>query len=149
VFLHDDALLSSIHLSILIHASHEFIVSLFRLDFIREPFLEEDGEFVVEIICIVHISNVSYNPVSPPKRIGSEKKKEVRGRDGWIRDMQHTTIRPLYRLLPAKRTLVLPIILHHDQTSDAKHVAAPELHGPPLDFHAHGAAVVVDLGDVG
>jgi hypothetical protein len=48
--LHDNALLSSIHLSILIDTSHEFVIALFGLDFIWEPFLEEGGEFVVEVI---------------------------------------------------------------------------------------------------
>jgi len=48
--LHDDALFSRIHLSILIHASHELIVALFVLYFVREPSLEEGGLLGVEIV---------------------------------------------------------------------------------------------------
>jgi hypothetical protein len=38
-----------IHLAILIHARHQLIVALFGFDFVWEPFLEESGEFVIEV----------------------------------------------------------------------------------------------------
>jgi hypothetical protein len=60
--LHDDALLSSIHLSVLIDTSHEFVVSLFGLDFVWEPFLEKGGEFVVEVICYHMSISRSFRP---------------------------------------------------------------------------------------
>jgi hypothetical protein len=47
---HDDALLSSIHLSVLIDAGHEFVVALLGLDFIWEPLLKESGHFVVKVV---------------------------------------------------------------------------------------------------
>jgi hypothetical protein len=43
---------------------------------------------------------------------------------------------------------MLFVILHDNQTPDAKHVVAAQLDGPPFDLHAHGARVVVDLGYV-
>lgn len=49
--LHDNALLTCIHFTVLVDAGHEFVVALFGLDFVREPFLQEGGEFVVEVVC--------------------------------------------------------------------------------------------------
>lgn len=51
-------------------------------------------------------------------------------------------------LLATKGAVVLLVILHNNQTSDAKCVAAAKLHRPPLDLKAHGTGVVVDLGNV-
>jgi hypothetical protein len=42
----------------------------------------------------------------------------------------------------------LLVVLHDDQASDAKGVVAAKFDGPPLEFHAHGARVVVYLWDV-
>jgi hypothetical protein len=49
-FSHDDALLSSIHLSILVDTGHEFVVALLGLDFIWEPLLKESSHFVVKVV---------------------------------------------------------------------------------------------------
>jgi hypothetical protein len=56
---HDYALLSRIHLAVLIDSSHTFIEALLGLYFVWEPFLEEYSEFVVEIVylCISIIVN--------------------------------------------------------------------------------------------
>jgi hypothetical protein len=40
-----------IHLAVLIHTRHQLVVALFGFDFVREPLLEEGGEFVVEVFC--------------------------------------------------------------------------------------------------
>ena len=56
--LHDDALLIRIHLAILVDASHVFVVALLGLDFVGEPFLQEDGEFVVEVVCFLLVSQI-------------------------------------------------------------------------------------------
>jgi hypothetical protein len=52
-----DALLCGINFAILIDACHKFVISLFSLDFIWKPFLQEGGEFVVEVVYI----SVSYD----------------------------------------------------------------------------------------
>jgi hypothetical protein len=44
---------------------------------------------------------------------------------------------------------MLLVILHDNQAAYAENMATPQLYGAPFDFHAHGAGVVVDLGDVG
>jgi hypothetical protein len=43
---------------------------------------------------------------------------------------------------------VLLLVLHDDEAAYAEDVPALQLYGPPFDLHAHGAGVVVDLGDV-
>jgi hypothetical protein len=43
---------------------------------------------------------------------------------------------------------VLLIVLHDNQATNAEDVFAPELDRAPLDFHAHGTRVVVDLRNV-
>lgn len=48
---HDDALLCGIDLAVLVDAGHELVVALLGLDFVREPFFEEGGHFVVEVVC--------------------------------------------------------------------------------------------------
>jgi hypothetical protein len=62
--------------------------------------------------------------------------------------VQIIAVRHPHRFLPAQRTILLLLRLHDDQTPNAKDVSAGELDGSPLDFHAGGAAVVVDLRDV-
>ena len=57
-----------------------------------------------------------------------------------------TRIRMENRTFPAKWTVVLFIVLHYDQASDAECVVAAELDRSPLYLHAHGTRVVVDLG---
>ena len=52
-------------------------------------------------------------------------------------------------LLSAEGTVVLLVVLHDDQAPDAKGMVAAEFYGPPLNFHAHGARVVIYLRDVG
>lgn len=47
---HDNALLTCIHLAVLVDAGHELVVALLSFDFGREPFLEECGEFFVEVV---------------------------------------------------------------------------------------------------
>jgi hypothetical protein len=44
---------------------------------------------------------------------------------------------------------MLFVILHDNQAPYAKSMFAAQLHGPPFNLHAHGARVIVDLGDVG
>ena len=53
------------------------------------------------------------------------------------------------RALPAQGAPILRIVLHDDEAADAEDVAAGEPDGPPLEIHAHGARVVLDLGHVG
>jgi hypothetical protein len=53
------------------------------------------------------------------------------------------------RLLAAEGTVVLLVVLHDDQAPDAESMVATEFDRPPLDFHAHGAGIVVDLRDMG
>ena len=48
--LHDNALLARINLSVLIDTSHELVVSLFILDFLWEPFLQEGCLLRVEVV---------------------------------------------------------------------------------------------------
>jgi hypothetical protein len=43
---------------------------------------------------------------------------------------------------------VLLLVLHDDQAANAENVPAAQFDRPPFDLHAHGARVVVDLGDV-
>ena len=59
-----------------------------------------------------------------------------------------TRIRRRNALLATERTEMLLVRLHDDQTPDAEGVATAELDGTPLDVHAHGTRVVVDLGYV-
>jgi hypothetical protein len=59
---HDYALLSRIHLAILIDSGHTFIEALLGLHFVWEPFLKENSEFVVEIVYL-RIS-IIVNPVA-------------------------------------------------------------------------------------
>jgi hypothetical protein len=74
------------------------------------------------------------------KTLSPKKKKEL--------GIKLTRIGMENSLLSAKWAIVLLVVLHDDQAADAKCMAAAEFDGPPLNLHAHGARVVVDLRHV-
>ena len=49
--LQDDALLIRVDLAVLVDAGHMLVVTLLGFDFVWEPFLEEGGEVLVEVVC--------------------------------------------------------------------------------------------------
>lgn len=118
--------MSSVDLAVLVDAGHELVVALFGLDFVWEPFLEEGGHFVVEVVCF---TLVILNLL-------------------WCVSIGLTRVRIEYGRFATEWTVVLLVVLHDDQASNAEDVVASELDRAPFDLHAHGTGVVVDLGDV-
>lgn len=49
-----------VHLAVLVDAGHVLVVALLGLDLVREPFLQEGREFLVQVICVEMISRVVF-----------------------------------------------------------------------------------------